>query len=179
MREIWKDINGFEGLYKISNNGRVKGLARKVWNKANGSYSQLPECIKIPDSTNKPYAQIALSKNGKYKKFLIHRLVAIHFVPNPNNLPEVNHKDLNKKNCNANNLEWSTRLSNAQHAKANGSYDRMPKGTQRVNSILTDEAVRHIRQKQIRNIDYCKKYKVSPSTVTMIQKDLTRWKHVR
>lgn len=176
--EIWKDIVGFEGMYQVSNIGRVKCLKRQVFNKANGTMSTIRGCIRKPDMYNKLYAQVGIWKDSKTTKFLIHRLVAIHFVPNPNNLPEVNHIDLDKTNNRADNLEWVTRKQNAQHAHKLGRYDNFQKGTERPNSILTDDAVRHIRKKIMRNIDYCRMYGVKPSTITMIQKDTKRWSHV-
>lgn len=178
MKERWKNIIGFEG-YQISTHGRLKSLDRKVWNPANKSFSLIKGLIKKQDFKNKNYAQIALCNNGIYHKFLIHRLVALHFVPNIKNLPEVNHKDLNKQNNFYKNLEWTTRLENARHAKLNGSYANMPKGVNKANSILNENAVRHIRKRELRNIDYCRLYNVAPSTVSCLQKDLTRWPHVR
>ena len=98
--EYWKDINGYEGLYQVSNYGRVKSFAKKQIRILKGSPIQ------------KGYLQVALYKNNKIKCFLIHRLVAENFIPNPNNLPQVNHKDENKQNNHINNLEWCTVLYN-------------------------------------------------------------------
>lgn len=177
MEEIWKDVPDFSG-YQVSNLGRVKTLTRKVWNPANGSYSLIKGGIMKEDCVGKVYAQINLRKNGKYKKFLLHRLVAWVFIPNPDNLPEVNHKNCNKRDNRSDNLEWATRLTNAQHANRNGRYGNMPRGERRVNHILTVDAVRHIREKSMRNSEYCKLYGVKPPTVTMIQRDQNRWKDV-
>ncbi len=177
--EEWKSVVGFDGIYEISNLGRIKALDRFVFNKANGTNSWLIGCIKKLDTKGKKYAQIGLARNGKYKKMLIHRLVAIAFIPNPLNLPEVNHKDHDKLNNRASNLEWVTRKKNAELAKEHGKYMNHPKGENRHNSILTKDAVIHIRQKVLRNIDYCKLYGVKPSTVCCIQnpeKYKGRWK---
>ncbi|GIO42490.1 NUMOD4 domain-containing protein [Paenibacillus apis] len=97
--EIWKDVEGFEGLYKISNKGRVYSL-----------YKHKVMRWKI---NNRKYRQIALTKEEKVKYYLVHRLVAMHFVPNPKGLPQVNHKDENKDNNDADNLEWCTNHYNA------------------------------------------------------------------
>lgn len=70
--------------------------------------------------TKKNYLIIGLMQNGKRKRLLVHRLVALTFIPNPNNLPEVNHKDKNKLNCNVDNLEWCTRIDNLKD-----SYDTL------------------------------------------------------
>lgn len=97
MKEIWKDIKGYEGLYQVSNLGRVKSLKRK---------SRPYEKILVPLVTNKDYLCVNLYKNNKNKKFLIHRLVAKEFLKNEKLLPQVNHKDENTHNNNVNNLEW-------------------------------------------------------------------------
>lgn len=99
--EIWKPIKGYEGLYEISNQGRVKSLKRNT---------ARTKILKLHDT--KRYLQIELSKNGITEYKSVHRLVAEAFVPNPNNLPEVNHKDENKKNNFVGNLEWISRHDN-------------------------------------------------------------------
>lgn len=96
MIEIWKPIANFEN-YEISNYGRVKSLN---YNHAN------QERILVPEVTKKGYLRICLSKNNIKYKFRIHRLVAEAFIPNPDNLPQVNHKDEDKINNCVYNLEW-------------------------------------------------------------------------
>lgn len=97
MKEIWKDIQGYEGLYMISNYGNVKSL---------GNNKSRKEKILNPRTNTKGYKQIALCKNNKRKYYSIHKLVALHFIPNPNNLSEINHKDENKNNNSIENLEY-------------------------------------------------------------------------
>jgi hypothetical protein len=104
MSEIWVDIEDYKGHYQVSNYGNVRSLKTGV--------------ILSPQTNNKGYMYVNLSK-GKCRKFLVHRLVAIHFIPNPENLPEVNHKDGNKKRNRKDNLEWSNRHFNMQHAHDN------------------------------------------------------------
>lgn len=92
--EIWKDIEGYEGLYQVSNYGRVKSL-----NKRKGR-------ILKPAKDKGGYLRVALHKQGTQKHYKIHRLVAQAFIPNPQNLPQVNHKDENPTNNTVQNLEW-------------------------------------------------------------------------
>lgn len=103
--EVWKDIRGYEGFYQSSTFGRVRSLDR--WVKCpNGSIRCCKGKILKPVTNKYGYLKVGLWKNGKVKNFLVHRLVAEAFLPNPENLPCVNHKDENKLNNNVNNLEF-------------------------------------------------------------------------
>lgn len=102
MEEIWKDIEGYEGYYQVSNLGRIKSFQK--WKQA----SCPDEYILKPTFNNRGYSQVMLYKNTKKKKFLVHRLVAQAFVSNPKNLPHINHIDENIQNNSADNLEWCT-----------------------------------------------------------------------
>ena len=104
MTEIWKDIKGYEGLYQVSNLGRVKSLERRVRAKKPGTTQRIKERIRKFSYTTEGYAYVVLSKEGVHKTILVHRLVADAFVPNPDNLPCVNHKDEDKKNDTSDNL---------------------------------------------------------------------------
>ena len=103
MEEIWKPVVGYEGLYEVSNLGNVKTL-----HYYGGRRQKLMSLGKRSDG----YLTVGLSKNGICKHYSVHRLVAIAFIPNPDNLEMVNHKDENKENNNADNLEWCTRSYN-------------------------------------------------------------------
>ena len=110
-KQIWKSIKGYEDLYEISNCGAVRSLTRVVAGK-NNSLRTLKGRILKPHEY-RGYLTVELSKDGDSKKFKIHRLVAEAFVQNVNNLPQVNHKDENKLNNRADNLEWCTPAYNS------------------------------------------------------------------
>lgn len=112
MEEIWKQVKGYEGIYEVSNLGRVKSLARTVkaiYGRATHySEQKVKERILKPSFSTYGYAYVALARNGKSKTTLVHRIVAEAFIPNPDNLPCVNHKDENPSNDCVDNLEWCT-----------------------------------------------------------------------
>ena len=114
--EVWKDVEGYEGLYQISNFGNVKSLARIVHSEKRSDYKIKEKILKQSDTTT-GYKKVELHKgNEKRKSFKVHRLVAQAFIPNPENKLEVNHIDGNKHNNNVNNLEWVTSSENKIHA---------------------------------------------------------------
>lgn len=104
MKEIWKNIDGYDGKYQVSNKGRIKSFHGKTK-------------IRKPAISGR-YYMVTLSNNGVVKVFNIHRLVAITFLPNPNNYPVVNHKDHNPLNNDVRNLEWCTQQYNSEHGNA-------------------------------------------------------------
>lgn len=114
--ELWKPIEGYEGLYEVSNFGRIKALDRTHIQKGNKGcvYSHVYKgrIMKPILSKGDKYYSIALYKKGKMTKYNIHKIVAKAFIPNPDNLPQINHKDENKANNRADNLEWCTALYN-------------------------------------------------------------------
>jgi hypothetical protein len=111
MKEVWKDIRGYEGKYQVSNLGRVKSF---------DSYGKI-QYLK-PTIHHNGYLQIVLYKNNKYLHYKVHRLVAQAFIPNAENKPEVNHKNCIKTDNRVDNLEWCTRQENVNHAVALGKY---------------------------------------------------------
>ena len=114
--EVWEDIKGYEGLYQVSNMGRVKSLERTVTRK-NGRRQTIQERILNPKTERNGYLRIELCNgSGKKKSFLVHRLVCEAFHENTeNNKPCVNHIDENKANNTASNLEWCTYKENLNH----------------------------------------------------------------
>ncbi len=107
--KIWKDINGFEGYYQVSNKGNVRSLDREVTCNTGITYLKGIDLKLTKDRGG--YFKIKLSKNNKTSTFLISRLVAIHFIPNPHNLPEVNHL-YGKEDNRETSLEWTSSIEN-------------------------------------------------------------------
>lgn len=110
MEEIWKDVVGYEGLYQVSNLGRVRSLWHDVWHKG--------KILKPSFDGKKNYLFVGLHKNGKTTQRNIHRLVAETFIPNPNNFPCVNHINEIKTDNRACNLEWCTVEYNSNYGNA-------------------------------------------------------------
>ena len=109
--EIWKDVVGYEGIYQVSNCGRVKSLAR--------NYRHNERVLKLNIKTN-GYLQAHLCRDGKTKWFHVHRLVADAFIPKIDGCTIINHKDNDRQNNNVENLEWTTQKDNIQHAMKQG-----------------------------------------------------------
>ena len=114
IAEVWKDIQGYEGLYQVSNLGRVKSLGRIIDRLVYGNYWQEERILKL-HKTKYGYLMVELRKNKKPKNFLVHRLVAIAFILNPENKPEVDHINANKADNNVNNLRWVTAKENVNN----------------------------------------------------------------
>ena len=119
MEEQWKDIKGYEGLYEVNNFGNVRSLDRVIKTKHNSTTLRKGRILTPFYEEQKGYYQVALSKDGKVKKYRIHRLVAVAFLENPFDYTDVNHKDEDKTNNNVDNLEWCTR-------KYNNNYGTKP-----------------------------------------------------
>lgn len=116
MTEIWKDIVGYEGLYQVSNLGNVKRLKGY---KGRGKGYIVEEHLIQPSINSRGYQNVILCKNGKTKTFAMHRLVAIAFLDNSDNLPQVNHKDEDKTNNCVDNLEWCDSKYNNNYGTRN------------------------------------------------------------
>ena len=114
--EKWKPIPGYEGLYEVSSYGRVKSLEKYRYN--NGGKQLLKERILRPINNGNGYFMVRLYKNKTYKYYLIHRLVAEAFIPNPDNLPIINHRDEDKTNNVTDNLEWCDAKYNSNYGTA-------------------------------------------------------------
>lgn len=133
MEELWRDVNGYEGLYQISNLGRVKSLKRK------NKYKHNEEII-MKELFDGNYLFIRLSKNSKKKNFLIHRLVAEAFIKEIKGKEYVNHKNGIKTDNRVENLEWVTASENTIHAIKNG-LKRLP--NKKIIQIDNNKIVKH------------------------------------
>ena len=125
MSEIWKPIANFEGSYEISSHGRIKSLVRQD---STGNGNRVKERLLKPDVScrkSTKYHRITLCKNGKTSRFQVHRLVAEHFIPNPENKPFVNHIDNNGLNNHIENLERCTHSENMEHSAKQGRQDKV------------------------------------------------------
>lgn len=113
MIEIWKDIPGYETLYQSSNLGRIRSVDHFVF-RGNGYMGKIKKYwfykgrILKPNTDSEGYIRCTLSKSGKTQRYLVHRIVAMTFIPNPNNLSQINHIDEDKHNNRIENLEWCT-----------------------------------------------------------------------
>ena len=114
--EIWRPVVGYEGLYEVSNTGRVRSLDRYVRCK---SYRLHKGKVLSPGKDKDGYLFVVLSCNGKHKTIAVHKLVAQAFIPNPDDLPIINHKDEDKTNNRVDNLEWCTAKYNMNYGTRN------------------------------------------------------------
>lgn len=119
MEEIWTNIIGYEGLYQVSNLGQVKSLERDYLT-GNGGVRHIETHYLRQAETAKGYLKVTLLKNGKRKTKHVHRLVAEAFIPNPDNKPQVDHIDGNKKSNVVFNLRWATNKENANNPNTVG-----------------------------------------------------------
>ncbi len=175
--EIWKDIKGYEGLYKISSYGRVLSLARTKKMPRTGGIHYLQEKVLSPRII-KSYYYVNLGKNGKRISYKVHRLVCSAFHENIFNKPDVNHKDCIKLNNNSYNLEWATKKENAQHATANGKhfYPNVV-GTNNGRAKLTEENVISILKSNLSDNELAKVYGVCNVNIKNIRLRKL-WKHI-
>lgn len=134
--EIFKDVIGYEGLYQVSNLGRVKSLPKKIKN-GNG-FSVRPEKYLKLEVTNRGYQRVMLYNNYKYERISVHRIVAINFINNPSIKETVNHKNGIKTDNRVDNLEWMTRSENMQHGFDIGIH-KPPYGIRNTTAITEDE----------------------------------------
>lgn len=167
--EIWAEIVNYEGLYAVSNMGRVRSRARA------GTILILSPDIVV----GKGYMQVTLQRKGARERFKVHRLVASAFIENPEGKPEVNHKDGDKWNNAAQNLEWATRKENNRHALDTGLL--IPRsGMKNHNTKLKDSDAEEIRSLFLSGLsqrDIGKKYGVGQTAISEVVNFKKRWKN--
>ena len=122
--EVWLPVHGYEGLYEVSNHARIRSLPRVAFKK-DGTAVNLKGMLKKVTPMGNGYLHATFTKEGRTTQLLLHVVVAKAFVANENNLPHVNHKDMNPKNCLPENLEWVTHRENIVHARDNGKLNAM------------------------------------------------------
>ena len=158
--EIWKDIEGYEGLYQVSDLGRIRNFQNKIMKQ---------------HKNHKGYLIIQLSKEGRRKTLIVHRLVAKAFIPNKNNKEQINHINCNKADNNIENLEWVTNEENKKHAKLHGLCKSSQRGgknkrAKKVNQYdlkgnlikkwdCMNDIARYFKLKSVSNISECCKNK--------------------
>lgn len=142
-KEIWKSVKGYEGYFEISNHGNVRSMDRYINHYAGGKRLMKGKPIKLGNNGT-GYLFAPLNKCGKTKNIYVHRLVAIHFIENPKNKPEVNHIDGIKTNNSTKNLEWVTRCENFKHAIKNGLTNA---GEKHGLTRLTNQQAKEIRRR--------------------------------
>lgn len=170
MKEQWKEIKGNREIYEVSSLGNVRTKDREG---ARGRHIK-GHILTQRDNSN-GYLRCNLNVNGKRKSYLVHRLVADLFIPNPNNKPFINHIDGNKHNNLVDNLEWCTRSENEKHAWKFGlKRDTATKGELHGMHKLSRKNVEYIRNHHIRNGgnmktgELARNFNVNPQTITDI-----------
>ena len=162
IEEIWRPIEGYEGLYEVSNTGRVRSVDRYV-KTCYGSYRLYKGKVLSLVITSYGYFVVSLHFNGKQNTIKVHRIVAQAFIPNPDNLPEVNHKDEVKTNNNVDNLEWC----DSKYNNSYGSKIERQKKTNIQNGLWTGLSKK----------EYCKNwYKENREKILMQKKENRRKK---
>jgi hypothetical protein len=176
LNEIWKDLIGFEGFYKISNLGRIKSIDRYVNSslKNQKSVLRIGKILKL-SLDRYGYLKVNIRKNNIKKNITIHRAVALTFIKNTKNLEQVNHIDGNKQNNYVENLEWITNDDNIAHGVKNNLFVF---GENHHNSKLTNQQVKEIKEKYIPKIyssyKLAKEYGVSRPNINSIINGKTR-----
>ena len=150
MKEIWKDIEWAQG-YQVSNLGKVKSLERPHKSHHGTTYIQKERILKTRLDPN-GYEKVGiLKKDGKQKQVMVHRLVAEAFIPNPDNLPQVNHKDENRSNNIVNNLEWCTAKYNQNYGHCRENHSKAMMGKKMPEEVK--EKLRLINSKPVLQYD--------------------------
>jgi hypothetical protein len=174
MQEKWKALTGYEGLYEVSNMGWIRSLDREVWTSKGGGYYK-----RLKGKVLKPYLQkgdrgckyyyVSVFKEHISERVILHIAVAKHFVPNPFNLPEVNHIDTDKLNNAASNLGWVTRSGNMLHAPTHKTL-LADNNSKRVKKLTKEQAdlMKHSINSGLDRHEIAKTFGVHYSYVNMV-----------
>lgn len=143
MEIEWRDVVGYEGKYKVSNTGLVKSCERKirVYHRGYDGFRVVKEQLMKTGINNMGYEWVSLRTNNKGKTCFVHRLVAQAFIPNPNNLPYINHKDENPLNNQVDNLEWCSPKYNCNFGNRNIKISK-----KRIGMKFTKEHIDNMRK---------------------------------
>ncbi len=178
MEEIWKDVAGYEGLYQVSNMGGVKRLSFITYNKyyKRETIHKENHLRPTPHYQNN-YLSVMFSKNKKQKRIMVHRLVAIHFISNPNNYRTVNHKNGNKQQNCVSNLEWMSHKQNVNHAIEIGLMDNA--GENNGQCKITEKEAKEIKnlKGKLSSAKVAQTYGLSSSHILRIWSG-KKWAHI-
>lgn len=178
--EIWKDVVGYEGIYQVSNIGGLRSVERII-RKRGGSTGLLRSKILSPSTSNGYFTKM-VRQNGIRKLLIVHRAVAMAFIPNPENKPQVNHMDLNRKNNNVSNLEWVTCAENLIHSRSvrPWNWERGQPNKRWRQAKLSIAQVRQIRKAKLKGVKtgfLAEKYKVTKCAIWEIATGRT-WSNI-
>lgn len=167
MKEIWKDIPGYEGLYKASSEGKIKSY-----------YKRRGKIIILSPTLDRDgYLRVSLAKNKKISNHCVHRLIAETFIPNRENKPQINHINNIRNDNKKINLEWATAKENINHGFKHGNE---PKGENHYYSKLKNNDIIFIRKmhNKIKKKKLAKMFNVYFSTIEKIQNGRA-WTHIK
>lgn len=179
---VWKDIAGFDGIYQINKYGVVKNTRPVSWI-GKSRFNSAGEFFLNSKNTSQGYGYVTLSppNGGKVKRLTVHRLVALHFVDNPNNYPNVHHINSIRIDCFYKNLEWCTQKTNMRRMHEAGRSGS-PVGEKHPRAKLTESDVVEIRKLystgEYSQQDLAKVYGINRANISTVVRN-TSWKHVK
>ena len=171
MEEIWKDIEGYEGYYQVSNYGRIKSVERLINYKGLNKTQKYPSVILRQCLNTVGYYQVSLSINNNRRRVMAHRIVALAFCNRPSGRDFVNHIDGNYLNNDASNLEWLTSKENSRHAIVMGAHKVYGEDSH-LSKFTNNQAdiIRMIKNRGIKTSDLCTLLNVHKSCINRIVK---------